>query len=51
MLINSSNLGYNQGLVFDLADTLLQIDFSLIESRIYSLWPSMLDVSKKKKKN
>lgn len=47
MIINSSTLGYNQGLVLDLADTLLQIDFSLIESRVHSLWPTMLNVSKK----
>ncbi|GAA5808334.1 hypothetical protein MFLAVUS_001724 [Mucor flavus] len=34
---------YNQGLVLDVADTLLQIDFSLIESRIHSLWPIILN--------
>lgn len=34
---------YDQALVLDVADTLLQIDLSLIESRIQALWPSMLN--------
>ncbi|CAO3606615.1 unnamed protein product [Mucor hiemalis] len=34
---------YNQNLVFDLADILLQIDFSLIETRVQSLWPVLLN--------
>lgn len=38
-------IGYDQALVLDVADTLLQIDLSLIESRIQALWPSMLNVS------
>ncbi|CEP18278.1 hypothetical protein [Parasitella parasitica] len=33
----------NQSLVLDVADTLLQIDLSLIESRIQAIWPSMLN--------
>lgn len=36
---------YNQSLVLDLANALLQIDFSLIETRVQSLWPVMLNVS------
>lgn len=38
-------IGYNQALVFDLADILLQIDFNLIEARVQFLWPVLLDVS------
>lgn len=34
--------------MLDVADTLLQIDLSLIESRIQVLWPSMLNVSEGK---
>ncbi|KAK4518451.1 BHLH domain-containing protein [Mucor velutinosus] len=34
---------YDQALVLDVADALLQIDLSLIESRIQALWPSMLN--------
>lgn len=39
-------IGYDQALVLNVADTLLQIDLSLIESRIQALWPSMLNVSR-----
>jgi hypothetical protein len=31
--------------VLDIADTLLQIDFSLVENRVQALWPVLVNVS------
>jgi hypothetical protein len=36
---------YSHGLVLDVADVLLQIDFSLIETRMHNFWPILLNVS------
>ncbi|KAI7907434.1 Urb2/Npa2 family-domain-containing protein [Cokeromyces recurvatus] len=37
---------YSQGLVLDIVDTLLQIDFSIIENCIEIFWPVMLNCDK-----
>ena len=34
-----------QGWIFELANIILKVDFSLIESRISILWPYMLNVT------